>query len=68
MSGPELAKILTAARPELKVLCMSGYTDDSVARHGLIASHIPFFQKPITPLALARRVREVLDAPLQREA
>jgi PAS domain S-box-containing protein len=61
MSGPELAKRLSALRPKMKVLCMSGYTDDSVARHGVTESGIAFFQKPITPASLTRKVREVLD-------
>ena len=61
MSGPALAKLLAATRPEMKVLCMSGYTDDSIVRHGVLESGVPFIQKPITPALLARKVREVLD-------
>jgi two-component system cell cycle sensor histidine kinase/response regulator CckA len=61
MSGPELARRLGAVRPDLRVLCMSGYTDDSVVRHGLIDGGTPFLQKPLTPDGLARKVREVLD-------
>jgi DNA-binding NtrC family response regulator len=61
MSGPELAKRLVSVRPELRVLCMSGYTDDSVVRHGVLESHIAYLQKPITPDALTARVRAVLD-------
>ncbi len=61
MSGPEVAKQLVAKRPEMKVLCMSGYTDDSIVRHGVVASHIAFIEKPITPSSLATKVREVLD-------
>jgi DNA-binding NarL/FixJ family response regulator len=45
----------------MKVLCMSGYTDDSVVRRGVLEGHIAFLQKPITPEALTTRVREVLD-------
>jgi PAS domain S-box-containing protein len=62
MSGPELAQRLAQGRPEMKVLCMSGYTDDSVVRHGVMDSDIAYLQKPITPEALTRKVREVLDA------
>jgi two-component system, cell cycle sensor histidine kinase and response regulator CckA len=62
MSGPELAKRLTKARPEVAVLCMSGYTDDSIVRHGVLEARIEFLQKPITPAALAVRVRQLLDA------
>jgi DNA-binding NarL/FixJ family response regulator len=46
----------------MKVLCMSGYTDDSIVRHGVLASHIAYLQKPITPGALTTKVRAVLDA------
>jgi CheY-like chemotaxis protein len=63
MSGPELAKRLASVRPEMKVLCMSGYTDDSIVRHGVLEAKIAYMQKPITPIALTTRVREVLGAP-----
>jgi CheY-like chemotaxis protein len=62
MSGPELAKRLAAARPQMKVLCMSGYTDDSIVRHGVLDARIAFIQKPITPDTLAAKVRAVLDS------
>jgi two-component system cell cycle sensor histidine kinase/response regulator CckA len=61
MSGPELAKRLARTRPEMKVLCMSGYTDDSIVRHGVLEAHIAYLQKPITPETLTKKVREVLD-------
>src|SRR5580693_7421386 len=63
MSGPELANRLSSARPDMKVLCMSGCTDDSTVRQGVIDAHIAYLQKPITPDALSTRVREVLDGP-----
>ena len=62
MSGPELAKRLVRDRPETRILCMSGYTDDALLRHGAIDSGIAYLQKPITPDKLARKVRMVLDA------
>jgi PAS domain S-box-containing protein len=62
MSGPELAKRLATTRPDMKVLCMSGYTDDSIVRHGVLESGVAFIQKPITPTSLTTKVREVLDA------
>ena len=61
MSGPALSKRLAATRPDMKVLCMSGYTDDSIVRHGVLESGVAFVQKPITPGLLTRKVREVLD-------
>jgi two-component system cell cycle sensor histidine kinase/response regulator CckA len=61
MSGPELARRLMATRPEMRVLFMSGYTDDSIVRHGVLETGVAFMQKPITPASLTRKVREVLD-------
>jgi len=66
MSGPELAARLARTRPEMKVLCMSGYTDDSIVRHGVMDAHLAFFQKPIAPEPLMIRVREVLESPSRR--
>ena len=66
MSGPELAKRLAVSRPDMRVLCMSGYTDDSIVRHGVLKAEIAYLQKPITPQTLTKKVREVLDAPSSR--
>jgi two-component system, cell cycle sensor histidine kinase and response regulator CckA len=62
MSGRELAQSLERLQPGIKVLYMSGYTDDAIVRHGLLDQEIAFLQKPFTPEALTCKVREVLDA------
>jgi PAS domain S-box-containing protein len=63
MSGRELREVLVSLCPDIKVLYMSGYTDDAIMRHGLLEQEIVFLQKPFTAEALVRKVREVLDAP-----
>ncbi len=60
ISGPQLARQLAGSRPELKVLYMSGYTDDAVIGYGVGVAETAFLRKPFTPTALAEKVREVL--------
>ena len=60
MNGTELAQKLIALCPEMKVVFMSGYTDDSVVRHGMLGSGMYYIQKPFTPQALVGKVREAL--------
>ena len=61
MGGPELAARLGSLRPEMKVLFMSGYTDEAIVKHGVLTPGTAFLQKPFTTDALARKVRGVLD-------
>jgi len=61
MGGRELAEHLRPLRPEMKVIYMSGYTDNAIVNHGVLNPEIEFLQKPITSARLKRRVREVLD-------
>jgi two-component system cell cycle sensor histidine kinase/response regulator CckA len=61
MGGRKLAETLLAEHPELRVLFMSGYTDDAVVRHGVLQSNANFLQKPFSPNSLAQKVRDVLD-------
>jgi PAS domain S-box-containing protein len=64
LGGPQLAERLCAARPGLRVLFTSGYTDDAIGHSGALRRGVPLLEKPFTPAELASRVREVLDAPV----
>jgi signal transduction histidine kinase len=63
MSGPAVVEALSALRPSIRVLYMSGYTDEAIVRTGVLEEGKPFLQKPFTPMQLARKIREVLNEP-----
>jgi CheY-like chemotaxis protein len=62
LSGNLLADQLALSHPNLKVLFMSGYTDEAISHHGVLASGVALLQKPFSPVVLAQKVRAVLDA------
>jgi PAS domain S-box-containing protein len=69
MSGPELAQQMLSLHPGIKIIFTSGYTDDAIARQGVLDPSVAFIQKPYRPKALARKIREVLhDAPAKPAA
>jgi PAS domain S-box-containing protein len=68
VSGRELAQRLSLISPQTRVLYMSGYTDDSIVRHGILEESMCFIQKPFTPDSLALKVRDVLDMQVLQES
>ncbi|MCU1311711.1 MAG: multi-sensor hybrid histidine kinase [Candidatus Angelobacter sp.] len=62
MSGTELSARLAPIRPDMKVLYISGYTDDAIVHHGVLNQGTHFLQKPFTTEALAKKIRHVLDS------
>jgi two-component system cell cycle sensor histidine kinase/response regulator CckA len=63
MSGREMTEVVRLMRPKIRVVYMSGYTDNAIIHHGVLDPGTPFLQKPFTLESLAGKVREVLDAP-----
>ena len=63
MGGRHVVEKLRSLRPETRILYMSGYTDDTVLRHGVAKAEAAFLQKPFTADALTRKVQEVLEEP-----
>jgi len=67
MNGPELALRIGSERPEVKILYMSGYTENAIGHNGTLDPGIILLQKPFTLQILTAKVREVLDAPAAQE-
>ncbi|MBN2445835.1 MAG: PAS domain-containing protein [Phycisphaerae bacterium] len=63
MNGRKLADTLTAQRPNMRTLYVSGYTSDVIAHHGVLEENVEFLEKPYSRLQMLRRVREVLGQP-----
>ncbi|HEB69592.1 MAG TPA: response regulator [Desulfobulbus sp.] len=61
MGGPELARRAAMERPSMKVLFVSGYTENAIAHHGILNANINYLAKPVTPTSLAGKIREILD-------
>jgi PAS domain S-box-containing protein len=62
LSGPDLAEQILLINPDIKVIFVSGYTDDLIRRKGKLAEETPFLQKPFSPIDLARKIRGVVEA------
>jgi two-component system, cell cycle sensor histidine kinase and response regulator CckA len=63
LNGQDLAERVRAERPEIRVIFMSGYNEEAVLRHGVLALGTSFVEKPFSPAELLERVRTTLDAP-----
>ena len=61
ISGVELMRKIKVRNPDMKVIFMSGYTDDAVVRHGVLSSELEFVHKPLLPGSLLEKLRRVLD-------
>jgi DNA-binding NtrC family response regulator len=61
ISGKEVADRLLELRPSIRVLYMSGYTDEAIVQHGVLDANVKFIQKPFTWVGLTRKVRDVLN-------
>src|SRR5439155_13457741 len=60
VNGPQLAEELQSLHPAMKVIYMSGYTDEAITQHGVLAKDIAFLEKPFTPKSLSAKISEVI--------
>jgi FixJ family two-component response regulator len=67
MSGPDLAVQVKSLRPGIEVIFTSGYTDDAIARQGILDPAAAFIEKPYRPNALGRKVHEVLSRKISHQ-
>ena len=63
MSGRQLASQILTARPEMKVVYMSGYNDDMLVHHEVLEPGVTLLQKPFDKVQLARKIRSILNGP-----
>lgn len=68
MNGHELSALLLARRPDLKVLYVSGYSDNDIGHHGVLDAEVELLEKPFSPQTLAQKIREMLGEPAERTA
>jgi CheY-like chemotaxis protein len=61
LGGRDLAERVVHMRPDIKIIYISGYTDDAIVQHGVLRDDVRLVQKPFTPSVLAKHVRQVLD-------
>ncbi|WP_028582367.1 AAA family ATPase [Desulfogranum japonicum] len=66
MGGRELAEQMALKWPDIRILFISGYTGEAIHRHGVLDKGIEFLQKPFTPEAFAKKVRDMLDTPIAK--
>jgi DNA-binding NtrC family response regulator len=61
IAGKQLAKMICDIQPHIKILFISGYTDDAIVQHGILDSSVEFLQKPFSAKLLAQKVRKIFD-------
>lgn len=68
MNGHELVALAMARRPDLKVLYVSGYSDNDIGHHGVLNAEVELLEKPFSPLTLAQKIREMMSEPTPEAA